>query len=81
MESFIKADIFFFITTIILVIFAILVGIICFYVIKILKNVKDSTDTLKDEVKVAGKKLGELEQRIADSFIFNFLFSKKKRKK
>ncbi len=81
MESLIKADIFFFISTIALIFFTVLGIIICYYVIKILKNVKDSTDALKDEVRAAGQKLGELEQKIADSFLFNFLFSKKKGKK
>lgn len=81
MESLIKADIFFFISTIILIIFAILAGVVCFYVIRILRNVKNSTDSLKDEIKAAGQKLGGLEQKIAESFIFNFLFSKKKKKK
>ncbi len=49
MTSLIHADIFFFISTIALVIISIGLGIVIFYVIKILRNVRDVTDLIKTE--------------------------------
>lgn len=48
-ESLIHADIFFFISTIVLVIFSIAFGMILFYVLRIVKNVRDITDRLRAE--------------------------------
>jgi hypothetical protein len=81
MDSFIKADIFFMIATIGTVVLTVLAISIGYYVIKILKNVKESTDTFKDEIKAAGRHLGEIEKEITDSFIFKFIFAKRKNKK
>lgn len=81
MESLLKADIFFFISTIGFVIFIILGLIISYYVVKILRNVKESTDALKDEVRAAGQKISEIEKEITESFIFKFIFAKDKSKK
>lgn len=78
MESLIKADIFFFISTIAVIVLIVFIATTFYYVIKILKNVRDSTDALKDEIRAAGQKVSEIEKEIADSFIFKFLFTKKK---
>ncbi len=48
-ESLIHADIFFFISTVSLVVLTIAAGIALFYVIKILRNARDISDTIKAE--------------------------------
>jgi hypothetical protein len=48
-ESLIHADVFFLISTIALVIISIGMGVALFYAIKILRNIKDVTDMLRDE--------------------------------
>lgn len=78
MESFLKMDIFFFITTIAVVILVIISIFVGYYLIKILRNVKESTDALKDEVRAAGARIGEIEKEITESAIFKFIFRKKK---
>jgi cell division protein FtsL len=81
MDSIMKADIFFFVATIGVVVFVVLAIFIGYYTIKILKNVRESTDTLKGEVKAAGQRIGEIEKEITDSFIFKFIFAKRNGKK
>lgn len=49
MQEFLKADIFFFVTTLAVVLVTILVLVILFLIVKILKNVKDISDTAKHE--------------------------------
>ncbi len=55
METLLKADIFFFITTCAVAIVAVCVGIITFYFIQILKDVKRISETLSRE----GEKVAE----------------------
>jgi uncharacterized protein YoxC len=49
MNTLIHADIFFFVTTIAVVIVALAVAVVLFYSIKILKNVREISEAIKDE--------------------------------
>ena len=54
METFMKADIFFFVTTVAIGVLAVGAGIIIFYIVKILKDVKHISETvLRESDKVA----------------------------
>jgi hypothetical protein len=80
METLIHADIFFFITTIAVVIFLILGSICFYYVIKILGNIKRASDQLEKEVDRLGDNVDSLYHTIKESFIFNLIFKKKRGK-
>ena len=77
MDTFMKADIFFFITTIAVVIFAILGVIICVYLIQILKNIKRASDRLEQSIESTFDHADALSQTIKESFLFNLLFGRK----
>ena len=81
MDTLMKADIFFFITTIAVIIFLILGSIAFVYLIKILRNIKRASDTLEHKIEVASEHADTLYHSIAESFLFNMLFGKKKKTK
>lgn len=80
MEPFLKSDIFFFITSIAVIIITILLTIICYRLIRILKDVEYITDTLKNTVHSARSGLVDIGERITESALFSFVFGKKSRK-
>ncbi len=77
MDTLIHADIFFFVATIATVIFTILISIALYYLISILKSVKQATDAIRDKVEVVNENLEAIRKKIVESFIFNFIFMKK----
>lgn len=81
MESFLKMDIFFFITSIAVVLCTIVFIIVGYYVIKTMKNVSEISDKLKQGVNDADTELREMSEHIRESAIFSFIFGKKKTKK
>ncbi|MEN9647365.1 MAG: hypothetical protein RLY57_169 [Candidatus Parcubacteria bacterium] len=60
MESVLKADIFFFVTTIAVVLLTIGGIIIIIYILRIVKNMKDVTDRLRDQTVKVTEDLDEL---------------------
>ena len=80
MDPFIKLDIFFFISSVFVVVLTVFVGIAAFYIIKILKNFADISDTLTRAAHTAGEQLEEITAEVTESPIFKFLFGRKKRK-
>ncbi len=62
METLIKADIFFFITSISIVFITIIVAWGLIYVLRILRNVKDISDEAVEETKRVVEDIGELRQ-------------------
>lgn len=81
MESILKADIFFFISSLGTIFFILLGLVVAYYLIKILKNVKESTDSLRDEMKNAGERISEIEKEVTESMIFKFIFAKDKKRR
>lgn len=89
MESLIKSEIFFFITSIAVVILTILLGMAVVYLIRILRNVDDISKKAKDEAALIKEDVADLRQNIRDegikvkSFVsfFNKLKGRKKSKK
>lgn len=80
MNTLIQADIFFFITTISVIILTILLSIALYYLIGSLKNFKRITKNLEHKIDEASDEVEELKHRVSQSLIFNLLFAKKPKK-
>lgn len=81
MDTLMKADIFFFISSISAVVFLILGCIVFYYVIRILVNFKEVTEVLKSKIEIVGDDVHALARDVRESFVFALLFGKKKKKK
>ncbi len=81
MESILKSEIFFFISSISVILITIVFIIVGFYLIKMMRNFSHISDRLKKTVDGAASSLEEVGNDIKDSPIFTFFFGKKKRNK
>ncbi len=81
MDTLIHADIFFFITSIAVVVLTILFVIALIYFIQILVNFRDISKILKSGVNNASEKVEELLENLADNPVFRFIFGAKARKR
>lgn len=81
MESFIKADIFFFISSLATIVLAILVSTLFFYLIKAGKNLYLLSESLKGDFKDSEEFVAELKERLEDNLIFQFFFPPSRRRK
>jgi len=64
MTEFIKADVFFFVTTVAIVLLAVLFAVFMFYLIGIMRNVRDISALAKDERKNIKGDIAELRTNI-----------------
>ena len=64
MDSLLKSDIFFFITSLVVIVIGVGLVIIVFYVINILRDVKDVSKTVKEETKGMAEDLSLLRTRV-----------------
>ena len=81
MESIIKADVFFFISSIAIVLMTVMFVIAMFYLIKIMKDFAHISEALRGTVDGATHSLEEIGDHIKGSPIFRFFFGKKRNKK
>jgi uncharacterized protein YoxC len=81
MESIVKSDLFFFISSISVCLITVVIIIAGYYVIKTLRNVADISETVKRTAHSAEVEIGEISERVTDSALFRFVFGRKKRKK
>lgn len=81
MESVLKSDVFFFISSIAVVIFTVIFIIVGFYFIKMMRNFSQISERLKSTVEGATSSLEEVGENIKESPIFTFFFGKKKKSK
>jgi hypothetical protein len=81
MESILKADIFFFIASISVVIITLILLVAGFYFIKILRNFYKISNILKNTTEDAEIELREMGSHIRQSPLFTFIFGKKKVRK
>jgi uncharacterized membrane protein YkgB len=72
MESFMKADIFFFISSIGTIVLMALLAAALIYLVKFLKKVNKISDTVQDGIE-------RLEEKVTDQPFLSFLFKKKKK--
>ena len=81
MESLIKADIFFFISSVATVVLAILISILLFYMIRAGKNLYRLSEALKDGFKESEEFVAELKERLEDNMVFRLFFPPARKKK
>lgn len=74
METVMKADIFFFISSIATVIIAVLLSIVLYYFIKAGKNLYLISEKLQDHFKESEEFVDELKERLEDNMIFRLFF-------
>lgn len=78
MESILKADIFFFISSISTILITIIILIAGFYFIKIIRNFYKISTILKNATENAESGLKEMSEHVRQSPIFTFIFGKEK---
>jgi len=78
MNTLIHADIFFFITSVAVVVLTLLLIVVFFYVLQILRNFRDISDTLKSGVDNASSHLEDLVESIMNNPVFRIFFGKKR---
>ena len=80
MESILKSEIFFFISSISVILITVIFIIFGFYLIKIMKNFSEISKSIKNTVDGATSSLEEVGDNIKESPIFRFFFGKKRNK-
>lgn len=80
MESLIKADIFFFISTIVLVILGVLATWLFYYLIKAGRNLYQISEDLKEVVKDSESFVFDLKERLENNLIFRFFFPRSRKR-
>jgi predicted AAA+ superfamily ATPase len=81
METLMKADIFFFVTTICVVLIS---GAIIYLLIRasaFMTSLRELADKLKEKAEDVGEEAEELLERMEDSFIFRLIFAGRKKKR
>ena len=81
METYIKADIFFFITSVATVVLAILGSIVLFYLIKSGRNLYLLSEALKGRFKDSEEFVTELRDRLENNMIFQMFFPQSRKRK
>ena len=81
METILKADIFFFISSISVILVTVIFIIVGVYLIKIMRNFSHISERLKETVDGATSSMEEVGDSIKESFLFKFFFGKKKKGK
>ena len=81
MESILKSEIFFFISSVSVVLITIVFVIFGFYLIKTMKNFSQISERLKKTVEGAASSLEEVGDNIKESPLFSFFFGKKRKTK
>lgn len=81
METLIKADIFFLISSAATIVITVLVSILLFYLIRAGKNLYTLSEALKGGLRGSEEFVSELKERLENNFIFRLLFPPLRRKK
>jgi len=80
METLLKADVFFFITSISVVVLTIILSVFLYYLIGAMRHFKKLAIKLEENLGSASVQVEEMVERVSDSFVFSFLFPKKRKK-
>ena len=81
MESILKSEIFFFISSISVVLITIILVIFGFYLIKTMRNFSQISEDLKKTVDGATSSLNEVGEHIKESSLFTFFFGRRRKKR
>lgn len=74
METLIKADIFFFISSLSAIIVAVFVCVLLFYLIRVIKSFSNLLEMLKGDYNDSGEYVSELRDRLESNMAFRLLF-------
>lgn len=74
MESLIKADIFFFISSVATIVLAVLISVLLFYLIKVGRNLYKISELLKGDFKESEEFVAELKERLEGNMFFRLFF-------
>lgn len=80
METIMKADIFFFVTTVCVLAVSVFVVILLIRLTTFMKTLTTLSNELKDKAGSIGEEAEEMLERIRESFVFQLLFGRKKSK-
>lgn len=81
MEPLMKADIFFFISSVATVILALFAAVVLYYLIKAGKNLYMLSEALKGGFKDSEEFIAELRERLEDNVVFRLFFPPARRKR
>jgi hypothetical protein len=81
MESILQADIFFFITSIFVIILILVLCASGYYLVKAMRNFSIISETLKGAVEDTDDELREMVSDVRESTLFRFIFGAKKMRK
>jgi hypothetical protein len=74
MNTLIKADIFFFISSVATVVLAVLLSVLLVYLIKAGRNLYKLSEAIKSDFKETEEFVSELKQRLEGNLVFRFFF-------
>ncbi len=81
MDTFIHADIFFFITSVAVVFITLFMIVALYYFILILKRFNILSEKLEKNISHVSGDIEGMAQQVKESFIFNLIFPKRRKKK
>lgn len=81
MDTLMKADIFFFVTTIVVVLVSIFFMVLLYYIIGAVKKLRNLVDKVEENIATTNAHVEEIAMQIKESFIFNLLFPKRRKRK
>ena len=81
MESLMKSDIFFFISSVATIVLTFLVSILLFYLIKAGRNLQIICEALKNSFKESEEFVADLKERLEDNIIFRIFFPRPNKKR
>ena len=80
MDTFMKADIFFFVTTMAVVVLTIGILWALSYIVSAVKRLEAYAERIEKKMKDASEDVKDIGEDIKESFLYNFLFSKKRKR-
>ncbi len=78
MNSILTSDIFFFITSFAVIIVTLVFVTALIYLVRILRDFKEMSERIKNMVQTTEEEFEDISRTITESWIFKFLFGKKK---
>lgn len=79
METFIKADIFFFLTAILVVVTTIVLIVVGFYLVQTLRNFRDISNKVKNVATIAEEDFETIHDQFTQTWLGSLLFGTKKK--
>lgn len=80
MDTLMKANVFFFVTTIAVVLVTLAILVVSFYVVKALEQARCVLEEVEEHVGETSDEVKELIFDLRESFVYRFLFKKKRKK-